>query len=126
MCRQYDARYRAAFERYLNFLYFFYDHHSDPDSYFWSARKILNAEVALDPRTAFVRLMSGSGDLWDRDAALQCELAARHARMTDATQRGRFAAVPGAAIFRVRGTLTEMSTGASQQPSGTKRPKPGS
>ena len=69
--RQYDARYRAAFERYLNFLYFFYDHHSDPDSYFWTARKILNAEVPLDTRTAFVRLMSGGGDLaeWRRGVA---------------------------------------------------------
>ena len=42
----YDARYRAAFERYLRFLYFFYDHHADPDSYFWTARKILNPEGA--------------------------------------------------------------------------------
>ena len=27
-----------------SFLYFFYDHHADPDSYFWTARKILNPE----------------------------------------------------------------------------------
>jgi FAD-dependent halogenase len=105
---EYDARYRAAFERYLNFLYFFYDHHSDPDSYFWRARKILNAEESLDTRTAFVRLMSGGGDLLNGDAALQRELEARHERMTAATSRGRFASAPDADLFRVRGTLAEM------------------
>jgi halogenation protein CepH len=113
---QYDARYRAAFERYLNFLYFFYDHHSDPDSYFWTARKVLNPDVPLDARTAFVRLMSGGGDLLHGDAALQRELETRHARMSDATARGRFAAVPGSDLFRVRRTLLEMQDGAPAKP----------
>ena len=107
--RHFDTRYRSAFERYLNFLYFFYDHHSDPDSYFWTARKILNPGVSLEARTAFVRLMSGGGDLLHGDASLQQELAARHARLTAATERGRFAAVPGADLFRVRGTLAELN-----------------
>jgi len=106
--REYDSRYRAAFERYLNFLYFFYDHHSDADSYFWRARKVLGTESGIDARTAFVRLLSGAGDLLDGDAALAEDLATRHARMSAATQRGRFAAVPGAELFRVRGTLGEM------------------
>jgi FAD-dependent halogenase len=105
---RYDARYRAAFKRYLNFLYFFYDHHSDPDSYFWTARKILRADAALDARTAFVRLMSGAGDLLHGDGALRDELAARHLRLRDAARRGRFAAAPGADLFRVSGTLKEM------------------
>ena len=109
-CR-YDARYRAAFQRYLNFLYFFYDHHSDPDSYFWRARKILDAEVPLDTRTAFVRLMSGGGDLLNDGATLQQELEARHQRWATATSRGRFAAAPDADLFRVRGTLAEMRGG---------------
>ena len=106
--QRYDARYRAAFERYLNFLYFFYDHHSDPESYFWTARKVLNPATDMEARTAFVRLMSGGGDLLEGDAALQEELAVRHTRMQDATRRGRFAAAPGADLFRVRGTLTQM------------------
>jgi len=105
---RYDARYRAAFERYLNFLYFFYDHHSDPESYFWTARKVLNPSTDMEARTAFVRLMSGGGDLLEGDAALEQELAARHVRMQDATRRGRFAAAPGADLFRVRGTLSQM------------------
>lgn len=90
----YDARYRAAFERYLDFLYFFYDHHSERDSYFWKARKVLNPEGDLEIRTAFVRLMSGGGDL--------------HAQMESATRAGRFATTIGAELFRVRSTLAEM------------------
>ena len=105
---QYDVRYRAAFERYLEFLYFFYDHHADPESYFWTARKILNPEMPLEARTAFVRLMSGTGDLLATDTALAAELAARHARLSDATSHDRFAAAPDAALFRVRHTLNEL------------------
>jgi len=105
--QRYDERYRAAFERYLNFLYFFYDHHRDPDSYFWAARKILRPDTPLEARTAFVRLMSGGGDLHG-DADVRAELDALHARMQGATDRGHFAAAPGADLFRVRGTLREM------------------
>ncbi|MBI1817503.1 MAG: tryptophan 7-halogenase [Deltaproteobacteria bacterium] len=111
---QYDARYRAAFERYLNFLYFFYDHHRDPDSYFWTARKILSSDDSLDTRTAFVRLMSGGGDLLNDDAALRKELDARHARLTKAVREGRFAAAPDAGLFRVRSTLVEMERGKKE------------
>ena len=106
--QRYDTRYRAAFERYLNFLYFFYDHHRDPDSYFWTARKILASHEALDTRTAFVRLMSGGGDLLNDDAALRRELDERHARLRKAVDAGRFAAAPDAGLFRVSGTVAEM------------------
>ncbi len=101
----YDRRYRAAFERYLNFLYAFYDHHRDPDSYFWTARKVLGPEVTLDQRTAFVRLISGGGDLHDDAGALQHAIAAWHTRFQDAIERGRFSAAPGAGLFRVRETI---------------------
>jgi halogenation protein CepH len=104
----YDARYRAAFERYRRFLYFFYDHHTDPDSYFWTARKILSPDLPLEARTAFVRLMSGTGDLLANDAALTAELAARHAQLRDATSRGNFAAFSDASLFRVRQTLNDL------------------
>ena len=107
----YDARYRAAFERYRRFLYFFYDHHAAPDSYFWTARKILNPTSPLSARTAFVRLMSGTGDLLSADTALAGELAARHERLSDATRRGRFADTPDAMLFRVRQTLNELNGG---------------
>lgn len=105
---EYDTRYRAAFERYRRFLYFFYDHHTDPESYFWTARKILSPALPLDARTAFVRLMSGTEDLLANDAALAAELSARHTRLARATSRGRFAAVPEAAMFRVRQTETDL------------------
>lgn len=104
----YDARYRAAFQRYRRFLYFFYDHHADPDSYFWTARKILNPELPLEARTAFVRLMSGTGDLLSTDTALSAELAARHARLEEATSNGRFARSPEGTVFRVRTTLNDL------------------
>lgn len=104
----YDRRYRAAFERYLRFLYFFYDHHADPDSYFWTARKVLNPAQPLEARTAFVRLMSGTGDLLGPDTALADALAAHHARFADATAKGKFAGTGDAGVFRVRGTLNEL------------------
>ena len=105
---EYDAAYRAAFERYLNFLYFFYDHHRDPDSYFWTARKILNPAMPLETRTAFVRLMSGAGDLLNGERDLRDELAERHARWSAAIGQQRFAAAPDAQLFRVRQTLADM------------------
>ncbi len=113
---RFDAQYRAAFDRYLNFLYFFYDHHSDPESYFWTARKILNPAVPIEARTAFVRLMSGGGDWLHGDASLRQELAARHTRMEQAVGQGRFAAVDGAELFRVRRTLADMQGVKSKKP----------
>jgi flavin-dependent dehydrogenase len=115
---RYDARYRAAFERYRRFLYFFYDHHAEPDSYFWTARKILNPDLPLDARTAFVRLMSGTGDLLSTDTALAAELAARHARLNEAVSLGRFAQSPDGMLFRVRQTLNELggATGDARTP----------
>ncbi len=112
--QRYDARYRAAFERYLNFLYLFYDHHSDPDSYFWKARKILGPHDDLDARQAFVRLMSGGADLAVDDRRWREMLAAGRARMATSTRLGRFAAAPGADSFRVRETLRQMREDAEQ------------
>lgn len=103
----YDKRYRAAFERYLSFLYFFYDHHVDPESYFWEARKILNPEGQLTDKVSFVHLVSGAADLSVLSADPD-RLAALHGRMSNATKRGRFAATPNAELFRVRSTLKQM------------------
>jgi FAD-dependent halogenase len=97
----YEATYRAAFERYLRFLYFFYDHNEDPDSYFWTARRILShAPADLTMREAFVRLMSGAGD-WD---ATETKLAREHERWTEGIRAGRAGAVPGLDLIRVRST----------------------
>src|SRR5436305_1797659 len=98
---QYDTAYRGAFERYLRFLYFFYDHNEDPDSYFWTARRILtHAPAELSTRAAFVRLISGNGD-WDAAATL---VASEHARWAEGIHSGRPSAVPGSDLFRVRAT----------------------
>lgn len=119
--QEYDQRYRAAFQRYLDFLTFFYDHHSDPQSYFWTARKILAPQGELELRTAFVRLMSGAGDLLQGDGALHDELAARHQRLESAIRRNRFAASSSAQLFRVRSTLQEMDRAPRPEGPPTKR-----
>jgi len=93
----YDAAYRSAFDRYLRFLYFFYDHNVDADSYFWQARRILNhVPDAMEARTAFVRLISGRGD-WESVPEL---VSHEHARWEDAVRRERAAAMPGADLLR--------------------------
>ena len=98
---EYEAAYRGAFERYLRFLYFFYDHNEEPDSYFWTARRILtHAPRDLSTREAFVRLISGGGD-WDGLAPL---VAREHARWADGIRVGRAGAVPGVDLLRVRAT----------------------
>jgi len=98
---RYEAAYRGAFERYLRFLYFFYDHNEDPDSYFWTARRVLShAPTDLSLREAFVRLISGNGD-WD---AAETAVARQHERWADGIHAGRPGAVPGLDVLRVRST----------------------
>jgi halogenation protein CepH len=98
---RYEAAYRGAFERYLRFLCFFYDHNEDPDSYFWTARRILtHAPDDLDARTAFVRLMSGAGD----HEAMPELVAREHSRWADAIRAGRAGALPGNEMLRVSTT----------------------
>jgi len=100
-CAAYDARYRASFERYLRFLYFFYDHNEDPDSYFWTARRLLtHAQEEVDSRTGFVRLMSGNAD-WHAMPGL---VAREHDRFAHAIKVGRMSALPGNELLRVATT----------------------
>jgi halogenation protein CepH len=105
---RYEAAYRGAFERYLRFLYFFYDHNEDPDSYFWTARRILaHAPPDLSARESFVRLISGNGD-WD---AAETVLAREHERWAAGIRAGRAGAVPGTDLLRVRATTEIMTAG---------------
>jgi halogenation protein CepH len=98
----FEQTYRGAFERYLRFLYFFYDHNEDPDSYFWTARRILTHEPEdLPLREAFVRLISGRSD-WD---AMAPQVAEEHSRWAEAIRSGRPSALPGNELLRVRHTL---------------------
>jgi halogenation protein CepH len=97
----YDASYRSAFDRYLRFLYFFYDHNVDADSYFWQARRILtHCPDDLEARSAFVRLISGRND-WESMPEL---VAHEHERWSDAFTRQRAAALPGVDLLRVNTT----------------------
>lgn len=54
---EFERRYRREYGNFYQFLTAFYDMHQDTDSYFWSARKILNTEEAGNE--AFVRLVAG-------------------------------------------------------------------
>ena len=101
---RYDAQYREAFRRYLRFVYFFYDHNVDADSYFWTARRLLAHQPDdIDLRGAFVRLVSGGGD-----RAAMADFAAfvgqEHDRWDRAIRAGRVSALPGNELLRVRTT----------------------
>jgi 2-polyprenyl-6-methoxyphenol hydroxylase-like FAD-dependent oxidoreductase len=97
----YEASYRGSFERFLRFLYFFYDHNTDPDSYFWTARQVLSPSRGdLDARTAFVRLMSGGGDTDELADVIERE----RSRLDDAIRSGRPGALPVNGLLRVRTT----------------------
>jgi FAD-dependent halogenase len=97
----YDTAYRGAFDRYLRFLYFFYDNNVEADSYFWQARSILAyAPEDLEARTAFVRLISGRAD-WNSMPDL---VSREQDRWNDAIRRGRSAAMPGAELLRAATT----------------------
>lgn len=54
---EFERRYRLEFSAFYQFLVAFYDMNQDQDSYFWSARKLLNTEERANE--AFVRLVAG-------------------------------------------------------------------
>ena len=100
----YDAAYRNAFERYRRFLVYFYNHHMATDSYFWQARKLVDPDGALEPREAFVRLISGTGDIpTDVTAIEQVD-----ARWRESLETSRPDKAPGIHLMRVATTLGEM------------------
>lgn len=54
---EFEKRYRREYGIIYDFLLTFYDMHSDEESYFWSARKVLRTEERNNE--AFVRLVGG-------------------------------------------------------------------
>jgi FAD-dependent halogenase len=62
--QEFEARYRREFGNFYNFLAAFYDLSKDEDSYFWTARKILNSEETA--YEAFIQLISGSSQPGER------------------------------------------------------------
>jgi halogenation protein CepH len=97
----YETSYRGAFDRYLRFLIFFYDHNVDADSYFWQARRILtHCPDDLEARSAFVRLISGRND-WE---SLADPIEQQHERWSEAFRLERPAAMPGVDLLRVSTT----------------------
>jgi len=78
---EFEQRYRREFGNFYQFLIAFYDMDKDMDSYFWSARKVLNTEERAND--AFIRLVSGTsftGEPLFSDAA---EFFQAHAGMGD-------------------------------------------
>ncbi len=100
----YDAAYRRAFERYRRFVTFFYNHHADPDSYFWQARKLVDSEHQLELREAFVRLIAGTGDIPD----ILEDVRQTDGRWTKSLAAERARSAPGMHLMRVATTLAEM------------------
>jgi len=101
---RYDETYRRAFERYRRFVTFFYNHHADPDSYFWQARKLVDSDGALELREAFVRLIAGTGDITDTAE----EIRQVDERWTKSLAAEQARAAPGMHLMRVASTLAEM------------------
>ncbi|AKT41163.1 tryptophan halogenase [Chondromyces crocatus] len=58
---EFERRYRREYGNFYQFLVAFYDMNQDTDSYFWSARKIINTEERANE--AFVRLIAGRSNL---------------------------------------------------------------
>jgi FAD-dependent halogenase len=100
----YDVAYRRAFERYRRFVTFFYNHHADPDSYFWQARKLVDSDGALELREAFVRLVAGTGDIPD----LLADVRQSDERWTKSLAAEQARSAPGMHLMRVAATLAEM------------------
>jgi FAD-dependent halogenase len=56
---EFELRYRREFGRFYDFLIAFYDIDQDLDSYYWTARKVINSEEKGNE--AFIQLVSGIG-----------------------------------------------------------------
>jgi halogenation protein CepH len=54
---EYETAVHQFVGRYRQFIYFFYGTNASPDSYFWEAYSLVTG--AIDPRDAFIRLVSG-------------------------------------------------------------------
>jgi 2-polyprenyl-6-methoxyphenol hydroxylase-like FAD-dependent oxidoreductase len=100
---RYDETYRRSFERYREFVAFFYNHHAAADSYFWCARKLVDPAAALSPREAFVRLIAGTGDL---DGVADVRRVDERWRTSLAAGQPRGA--PGMHLMRVAATLAQL------------------
>jgi flavin-dependent dehydrogenase len=54
---EYETAVQEFVGRYRQFIYFFYNTNASPDNYFWKAYSMLGS--AVNPRDAFIRLVSG-------------------------------------------------------------------
>lgn len=89
---EFEQRYRREFGNFYQFLAAFYEMNHDEDSYFWSARKILNSEEHANE--AFVRLVGGVGTSGEPLFGSAQELIERRQSMGNAFERATSAVNP--------------------------------
>jgi len=79
---EFERRYRREFSYFYDFLIAFYDFNKDQESYYWSARNVLNtAEIGND---AFIRLVAGVGGSAERLYDNDLPFPADHTGMAEA------------------------------------------
>lgn len=132
---EFEGRYLREFANFYQFLLAFYDMHQDQESYFWTARKILNTDESAND--AFVRLISGrsspdepvvaAGDYFRSRAGI----GVRFAEMVTAAEESVMGASPRAAAGMNRqdptafmsGLVTEITQVQLQALFGNERPR---
>jgi halogenation protein CepH len=85
---EFEVRYRMEYARFHDFLVAFYDMHQDEDSYFWSAKKVINS--ATSNVESFVELVGGGASnelaLVDPESYLE-ERASSFAELSEVVDR---------------------------------------
>ena len=96
---EYERRYRREYVTFYKFLLAFYDMNQDKDSYFWTARKVMDYDG--DASDAFIRLISGShSDEHTRQDREQMQIGAGMA-IEAFFRDGEMFSMDGAASFQV-------------------------
>jgi halogenation protein CepH len=79
---EFERRYRREFGYFYDFLIAFYDLNKELESYYWSARKVLN--TVESGNEAFIRLVAGVGGSGERLYSSEEEFLAQRAGMAQA------------------------------------------
>lgn len=78
---RYEAFYRQMFSRFRTLVLFFYGVNASQADYFWKAKELLPAALALNEREAFIALISGQGELLSKHLHKHGHFTAERARM---------------------------------------------
>lgn len=97
---EFERRYLREYRYFYDFLISFYDMDQDLDSYYWSARKVLNSAEASNE--AFVRLVGGMGGSGEQ----LYDGGAEYLRMRASLSRQLFTGVSSEHVPAVEGVAT--------------------